>query len=135
FLNIYGANGKRYQSFKSFEKLLCPVRRISCPGKHIKGRISRIPLPKETRRMAYQNTKAAKLAIIPKLLECLESGQESKIEECFHQDFKMLVPGCGGTRESNDLPIPPGIAGNSPTIFVHRTDLKDQRRSLARCIR
>jgi hypothetical protein len=68
--------------------------------------------------MSYTNSKAEKLAFIPKLLDCLLSGEESKIEECFAQDFKMLVPGTGG-RESNEIPLPPGIAG---IILLHNSD-------------
>jgi hypothetical protein len=63
--------------------------------------------------MAYKNTKEEKLAFVPKLMECLTSGEEAKIEECFAQDFKMLVPGTNGTRESKEIPLPPGIAGSS----------------------
>lgn len=60
--------------------------------------------------MSYTNSKAEKLAFVPKLLECITSGDESKLDECFAQDFKMLVPGTNG-RESNEIPLPPGIAG------------------------
>ena len=67
--------------------------------------------------MSYTNSKAEKLAFVPKLLDCISSGEESKIEECFAQDFKMLVPGTQG-RESNEIPLPPGIAGITRTIRI-----------------
>ena len=60
--------------------------------------------------MSYTNTKAERLAFIPKLLEALTSGDEAKLDECFHPDFKMVVPGTNGARESKAMPLPPGSA-------------------------
>lgn len=62
--------------------------------------------------MPYTNSKAEKVAFVnTKLTDCWNNSEdESKIDECFAQDFKMLVPGTGG-REFNEIPLPPGIAG------------------------
>lgn len=61
--------------------------------------------------MAYKNTKEEKLAFTEKFMKALNSKDESRLDDCFAQDFKMTVPGTGG-REVNDIPLPPGIAGS-----------------------
>ena len=61
--------------------------------------------------MAYNNTKEEKLAFFKKFMGALNSKDESLLDDCFAQDFKMTVPGTGG-REANDIPLPPGIAGS-----------------------
>jgi ketosteroid isomerase-like protein len=61
--------------------------------------------------MAHTNSKEEKVAFIAKFLKALNSKDESLLDDCFAQDFKMTVPGTGG-REANDIPLPPGIAGS-----------------------
>lgn len=67
--------------------------------------------------MSYTNSKAERLSLIPKIVEAVATGDESKIEAVFAQDFKMIIPGTGG-KEAKDIPLPPGIAGISLTFFV-----------------
>ena len=57
-----------------------------------------------------------------RLIEAIESGEDAKLEAVFAQDFKFVVPGTGG-RESNDIPIPPGIDG-SPRFPRYSDQLK-----------
>ena len=55
-------------------------------------------------------SKQERLAIVPKVMAAINSGNDSDLDEVFAQDFKFIVPGTGG-RESHDWPIPPGIEG------------------------
>ena len=61
--------------------------------------------------MAYANSKEEKIAFIAKFLKALNSKDESLLENCFAQDFKMTVPGTGGKEGDHHLPLPSGIAG------------------------
>lgn len=61
--------------------------------------------------MAYTNSKEEKLTFIAKFLKALNSKDESLLDECFAQDFKMTIPGTDG-KPANDMPLPPGIAGS-----------------------
>jgi hypothetical protein len=79
------------------------------------------------------STKAEKFAFAPKMIKCLDSGDESLIEETFAQDFKMLVPGTGG-RPSKDFPLPDGIAGSS-FLLLQRLILQDPRHFSRLCIK
>jgi len=56
------------------------------------------------------STKAERLAVVSKVIAAVNSGKDSDIDGAFAQDFKLIVPGTGG-RESNDMPMPPGIDG------------------------
>ena len=62
--------------------------------------------------LSIMSTKAERLAVVSKVIAAVNSGKESDIEAAFAQDFKLIVPGTGG-RESNDIPMPPGIDGKS----------------------
>lgn len=84
--------------------------------------------------MPYTNTKEEKLAFYPKLFEALNTGDEAQLDECFHPDFKMIVPGTGGTRESKELPLPPGSAGKSSTDRLH-SNFKDLKRLLGQSVK
>ena len=66
--------------------------------------------------MSYTNSKEERLSFVPKIVDAVATGDESKIDAVFAQDFKMIVPGTGG-REAKDMPLPPGIAGISLPLF------------------
>jgi hypothetical protein len=68
--------------------------------------------------MPYTNTQKEKLEFVTdKLLPAINSGDEAQLDECFHPDFKMIVPGTNGLREAKDLPLPPGSAGTRHPQF------------------
>lgn len=66
--------------------------------------------------MPYTKSQEEKLAFIVRLNDAIMSGDESKIDQVFHKDFKFLVPGTN--REVKEVPLPAGIAGTRfPNIY------------------